>query len=345
MEKITIRKPDDFHAHLRQGEMLRNVVSSTSSVFRRAVAMGNLSVPVVTGDDAVSYRSEIMASAGNDFQSIMTIMLVKRSTPEIVEAAYNNAGVKVLKLIPGQTSTGSDQGVSFYELEKYYPVLEKVQSLGMIFSVHLELAAEENGPPIALIERERRAIPILKKLTADFPDLKIAVEHATTRELIEAVKAAGPNVAAGLTYHHAVVTYDEVINKEGKIIDAFKYCMPVAKTDDDCRAVIEAMTSGNPKFFFGSDSAPHPIEKKQSENPPAGIFTAPVALPGLAEIFEKEGRLERLEDFVSKFGAEFYGMPLNTGRLELVKEDWAAPEMAGNVKVFRGGETFKWKIV
>lgn len=339
-----MRKPDDWHAHLRQGETLKSVIAGTSKVFSRALAMGNLPEPIVTGEDVVKYRNEIMACAGNGFEPIMTIMLVKKTTPEIVEEAFKK-GAKALKLIPGQTSTGSDQGVSFYELEKYYPVLEKAQSLGMVFSMHAELAAEKDGKPIPLIERERRAIPILKKLTADFPDLKIAVEHATTRELIEAVKAAGPNVAAGLTYHHAVLAYEEVIDKNGKIIDAFKYCMPIAKTEDDRRAVVEAMTSGNPKFFFGSDSAPHPVEKKMGENPPAGIFTAPVALPGLAEIFAKEGKLEKLEDFVSRFGAEFYGAPLSQGSLTLIKEDWTAPEMAGNVKVFRGGETFKWKIV
>ncbi|MFA6171812.1 MAG: amidohydrolase family protein [Patescibacteria group bacterium] len=343
MDKITIRKPDDFHEHLRRGEEMEKVVlPSLKGVFARAVAMGNLPEPIVAAEDVVKYRNEIVRAAGPGFEPIMTVMLIKKTTPGILEEAFA-AGAKILKLIPGQTSTGSAYGISYHELKDYYPVIKRAEELGMVFSMHVELAAEENGDPVPFLEREYRAIPFLKKIISEFPRLKIVVEHASTRELIEAVKAAGPNVAAGLTYHHAVVIYDDVINKEGKIIDAFKYCMPVAKTDDDCKAVIEAMTSGNSKFFFGSDSAPHPIEKKQSDNPPAGIFTAPVALPGLAEIFEKEGKLEKLEDFVSRFGAEFYGMPLNTGSLELIKEDWAAPEMVGNVKVFRGGETFKWR--
>lgn len=342
--KITIRKPDDFHVHLRNGEMLRNVIHATDSVFARALAMGNLPEPIVAGEDVERYRKEIMAVAVNGFQPIMTAMLVKRTTPEIAEGAFR-AGARVLKMIPGHTSTESDQGVSFYEIENYYPVLEKLSDIGMIFSVHLELAAEEDGTPIPFIERVHRALPYLEKISEDFPGLKIAVEHATTGELIEVVKKLGPNVAAGLTYYHAVTVYEEVLDKKGKIMDPFKYCMPVAKREADRRAVVSAMTSGNPKFFFGSDSAPHPIDKKMSANPPTGAFTSPVMLQGLAEIFEAEGKLEKLEDFVSRFGAEFYGLPLNAGTVELIKEDWIAPETVGNVKVFRGGEVFKWRVL
>ncbi len=345
MNKITIRKPDDFHVHLRSGEMLKNVIGCTADVFSRALVMGNLPMPVVTAEDAIKYRNEIAACVEPGFEPIMTIMLVNKTTPEIVEKAYREAGVKVLKLIPGNTSTGSDQGVSLYDLEKYYPVLEKAEELGMIFSVHLELAAEEDGTPILFMEREKRALPYFKKLTEAFPELKIVAEHITTRELIETVKNAGPNAAGGLTYHHAVIITDDVLDESGNAKNAFNLCMPVAKSADDREAVIEAMVSGNPKFFFGSDSAPHPLEKKQSANPPAGIFSAPVVLAGLAEIFEAEGKLDRLENFVSRFGAEFYGLTLNTGTVELVKEDWIAPEMIGNVKVFRGSEVFKWKTV
>jgi dihydroorotase len=343
MNKLTIRKPDDFHVHLRGGEMLKNVIHATDGVFARALVMGNLPNPVATAEDVKRYKEEILSCTKSGFEPIMTIMLVNKTTPQIVEDAFS-AGAKVLKLIPGQTSTGSDQGVSFYDLEKYYPVLEKARELGMIFSVHFELAAEENGAPIPMLEREHRALPFLIKLMADFPDLKIVVEHASNRETIELVKGSGLNVAAGLTYHHAAITTEDVLDSDGKIINAFNLCMPVAKSEDDRRAVISAMTSGNPKFFFGSDSAPHPMDKKLGDNPPAGIFTAPVALPGLAEIFEAEGKLENLENFVSRFGAEFYGLPLNTGSVELIKEDWVAPKMVGNVKVFRGGEVFKFKV-
>ncbi|MFA6106304.1 MAG: dihydroorotase [Patescibacteria group bacterium] len=350
MNKIIIRKPDDFHVHLRNGEMLKNIIHATDSVFARVLAMGNLPEPVATAEDVVNYRNEIMSAAEPGFEPIMTIMLVNKTTPEIAEAAYREAGVKVLKLIPGDTSTGSDQGVSLYDLEKYYPVLKKAGELGMIFSVHLELAAEKDGTPVPFTERERRALPFFEKLIKTFPSLKIVAEHITTRELIEIVNNSGPNVAGSLTYHHATITAGDVLDESGSVKNAFNLCMPVAKSEDDRRAVIEAMVSGNPKFFFGSDSAPHPLEKKQSPStgsgqaPPAGIFTAPVALPGLAEIFEREGKLEELENFVSRFGAEFYGLPLNIGTVELVKEDWKAPEMIGNVKVFRGGEMFKWKV-
>ncbi|MFA6394153.1 MAG: dihydroorotase [Patescibacteria group bacterium] len=342
--KITIRKPDDFHVHLRGGEMLKNVIHATDGVFARALVMGNLPEPIAKAEDVINYRNEIIACAAPGFQPIMAIMLVNKTTPEIVETAYREAGIRVLKLIPGNTSTGSDQGVSFHELQKYYPVLEKARELGMIFSVHFELAIEPDGAAIPMVLREQRALPFLKKLIKNFPDLKIVVEHASNRETIELVKGSGPNVAAGLTYHHAVITTEDVLDGKGEVINAFNLCMPVAKSEDDRRAVISAMTSGNSRFFFGSDSAPHPLYKKQSENPPAGIFTAPVILPGLTEIFEAEGKLENLENFVSRFGAEFYSLPLNTGSVELIKEDWVAPEMVGNVKVFRGGEILKWRI-
>lgn len=343
MDKITIRKPDDWHIHLRQGKMLRNVLPYTSRVFARALVMGNLLDPVVTVEDVIRYRDEILNVSGNNFIPAMSIMLVKKTTPEIVEQAFR-VGVKVLKLIPGNTSTNSDEGVASEELEKYYPVLEKARELGVIFSAHWERVSDDNGQTIMEIEREKEALPFFRKIIEEFPDLKIIAEHANTQEMIELVKVAGPNVAATLTYHHAAFTTDDVINEAGEIINAFNYCKPIAKTETDRKAVVAAMTSGNPKFFFGSDSAPHPLEKKLSANPPAGIFNAPVVLPGLAEIFEREGQINKLEDFVSRFGAQFYGLPLNEGNITLIKEDWQAPEMIGNVKVFRGGKIFSWKV-
>jgi dihydroorotase len=170
------------------------------------------------------------------------------------------------------------------------------------------------------------------------------VEHASTEKMIETVKSFSPNVAATLTLHHATITYDDVCDFDDKVIDSFNYCKPIAKISSDKEAVIAAMTSGNPKFFLGSDSAPHPIEKKQSDTPPAGIFTAPMVLPALCEIFDREEKLDRFENFVSVFGTEFYGLPQNEDVITLDKKDWTIPEMAGNVKVFRGGETLSWKI-
>ncbi|MCF6276907.1 MAG: dihydroorotase [Candidatus Magasanikbacteria bacterium] len=346
IEKITIRKPDDFHVHLRRGQTLINVLPFTSAVFKRAVIMGNTTPPIKNSPDVISYKKEIGLHAHDGFTPIMSIMLTNSTTPKDIEDAFD-AGAKVLKLIPEGTSTNSDEGVPLSLLKNYYNVLKIVQDLGMIFSGHWELIENpETGEKIPEIERETQAIPFLLKLIRDFPKLKIVVEHVTSKEMIQTVEQSPNNVSATISAHHPILTFDDVCNKDSDIINPLNYCKPIAKNEVDQKAIIKAMTSGNPKFFFGSDSAPHPINQKiDSQNCPAGIFSAPIALPLLCEIFENENALDKLEDFVSKFGAEFYGIPLNQESITLKKEQWNTPYEHNGIGIFKGKDKLNWQII
>jgi len=344
MDSITMRSPDDFHAHLRQRLMLANVLPF-SNIYGRVVAMGNLVPrPIITAEDVVRYRNEILSFKPN-FQPIMTIMLVNQTTPEMVSKACR-AGARVLKLIPCGTSVGSEQGVRLENLKRYYPVLEMARDLEMIFSCHWELDKNpKTGQNISEIEREAAALPYLLDVAIKIQDLKIVVEHITTKTMVEYVDIILPsNVAATITVHHLLLTFDQVM-KDSTIINPFNYCKPIAKAETDRQAIINAIISGSPKFFFGSDSAPHSLDKKIGLHPSAGIFTPDkVAMPLLCEIFENAGALDKLENFVSKFGAEFYELLLNQGEITLKKERWIVPNNYQDVVPFMAGKTLQWKI-
>lgn len=342
MKVVVIRKPDDMHLHLREGNMLANVLPFTSEVFTRGVVMGNLPKPIVTAEDAKSYREEI-AKVRSKFNPIMAIMLTRDTNCQIIKEAFNQ-GFKILKYIPGSASTNADAGVPITELKNYYHVLELAQKLGMIFSGHWEAPFNGDGIPVPELEREVQAIPFLEQVVRAFPKLKVVVEHASTKTMIDWVSKAPGNIGATLTAHHALLTYADVCNRYGDIYNPHHYCKPIAKTSEDRCSVVAAMISGNPKFFFGSDSAPHPLSAKEKTPPSAGIFTAPVVLPLLLELFERNNAVRRLEDFVSRFGAEFYGLPLNEGKIFLEKESWTIPEFAGEVRIFKGGQRIKYKI-
>lgn len=343
MRGIIIRSPDDFHFHPRSGEMLKQVLPYTSAVFPRGVAMGNLPKPVVTANDASAYREEILR-VDSRFNPLMTVMLTWRTTPEIIKEAFNQ-GVRILKYIPNNVSTNSEEGVALTELPDFSLVLKMAEDLGMIFSGHWESPFDGNSDFLLPEKsREERAINFLRHVVSAFPNLKIVVEHATTLEMIEYVKDAPKNVAATLTVHHAILEYADVCNSSGEICNPFHYCKPIAKNPSDRSAVIKAMMSGNPKFFFGSDSAPHPMSAKEKMPPAAGIFTAPVALPLLADLFEKNDALSNLDNFVSRFGAEFYGLPLNEGEVLLRKKEWTVPEEIAGVRAFWGGKKLMWIV-
>lgn len=344
MDSITIRAPDDFHVHLREDKMLQNVFPFTFLAFERCLAMGNLPKPIVSGIDARRYRKKIISllPPPSIFKLITSIMMVNGITPDIVSHACP-ADALVLKLIPGGASTNSDDGVSLIKLRKYYSVLKVAEKQGAIFSIHAELNFDLNGKEVPELEREEKAIPYIAQIIKDFPELKIVVEHVSTKKMVEFIISSPPNVAATITAHHVILTYDDVYSN-GKIIDPFSYCKPVAKLENDRRAVLGAMLSNNLKFFFGSDSAPHLLDKKFKNPPAAGIFSAPVALPILAQIFEKHGALERLENFVSYFGAKFYELPLNQGEITLIKKPWIVPAIINNIPVFMGDKTLDWQI-
>lgn len=345
MQTITIIRPDDFHVHLRQGDLLRAVLPFTANIFGRAVVMGNLSVPVVTARQVRDYRLEILSfGVKPSFNPIMSVMLVNGMTPEMLVGAYG-AGAQVLKLIPGGTSTNSNEGVPLTKLEKYYPVLAKAQELGIIFSGHFELIMDpKTGDNIPELKREERAIFYLEAIVREFSGLKIIVEHVTTKRMVQLVKDLPGNVAATITAHHLLLEARDVIDENGLVINPLNYCKPIAKTEEDRKAVIGAAISGNPKFFFGSDSAPHLISAKRRIPPAAGIFSASVALPLLAQVFEARAALGGLENFSSRFGAQFYGLPLNLDTITLEKKEWLVPEIVEGIPVFWAGKTLKWQI-
>lgn len=343
---IIMRRLDNFHAHLRTGPILADVLPF-SNVFGRVVVMGNLIVdgvprPVITAEDAIRYQNEILAAKPN-FQPIMTIMLVNQTTPDIVRQAYQ-AGVRVLKLIPGGTSTGSDQGVRLESLENYYNVLQIAEELGMTFSVHCELDKyPDTKKEIPELNREFLAMHYLVRIVKRFTSLPIIVEHISDRRMIEFVINAPDNVAATVTPQHLLYTIDMVLN-DGEIINPHLYCKPILKTSEDVNALRGVIFSGNEKFFFGSDSAPHLISAKQLPNPAAGIFSEPVVLPLIVQLFETFGALNNLEKFLSENGAKFYGLALNEDTIKLAKKEWRVPKSYKNIVPLCAGEKLQWRI-
>jgi dihydroorotase len=345
MKKLEITKPFEAHAHVRTGQMLIRTLPFTSCIFKRAVIMGNLTPPITTAADVKRYREEILLNASSPhFEPVMSIMLTHHTTQEIIHDAFFKEGVRVLKLIPGGTSTGSDNGIPLSLLKNYYFALEEAERIGMIFSGHWELITDSNGKIIPEMEREERAIPFLAEVVRQFPRLKIIAEHVTTAAMVKFVKQAPQNVAATIASHYLVITAKDVFDRNGRIKNPLLYCKPVAKTKTDQQAVIEAATSGHSKFFFGSDSAPWSLENKKKSPPTAGIFSAPVALPLLAETFEKHGALEKLSDFTGLFGPFFYGLRVHGETLTLQKRRWKVPFDYENIPIFLGGKTLQWQI-
>lgn len=345
MKKITeiiIPRPNDFHAHLREKEMLKKVLPF-SNVYGYVVAMSNLTKAITTAKDVKKYRKEIWRQNPN-FMPIMTVMLTKKTTPDILFEAYG-AGARVLKMIPEGVSTNSHDGIDLALIRHYYPILRVAQKLGMVFSGHWELEKHPNGKEIKEIDREREAITYLDWVIKDFPQLKILIEHASTMEMINLVKRAPKNVAATLTIHHAVLTHGLAYNKKGGIKNPFYHCKPIIKLTRDKNIVRMAMISGNPKFFFGSDSAPHRKEKKTNDNPAAGIFTpGEVAVPLLCQIFEDECVMLRLKNFLSVYGANFYGLKPSQETITLIKEKWTVPDNYEGLTPFMAGKKLNWKI-
>ena len=340
-KRISIRKGDDFNCCMGQGEVLAKVTQFTAKHFGRAVA---ISPAITTGDGAARYREEIMNAHSNGFRPIMSIMLTKDTTLETIEEAAEQ-GVTVLKYIPKDV-TNLNESIPLEKLPDFYPVLQAAQEYRMVFSGHWEsLYGGADGVELPEIEREEAAIPFLNRLVRQFPKLKTVVEHASTHRMVEYVKQCPANVAATLTIHHAMLSNDEVCDESGEIHSPNKYCKPIAKNLFDMRAIAAAMVGGDPRFSFGSASAPHPASAKQKNPPAAGIFSAPVALPLLARMFELHGVLNRLENFVSKHGADFYGLPYNEGTIDLVAEKWTVPQDYYGITPFLAGMVLDWKVV
>jgi dihydroorotase len=338
---LTITRPDDWHTHLRDGDALATVVPHTSAQFARAIVMPNLKPPVTTAAQAAAYRERILAHvpAGERFEPLMTLYLTDNLPPDEIRRA-REAGVVALKLYPAGATTNSDAGVT--DIRKTYATLEAMQKEGVLLLVHGEVTSSD----IDLFDREAVFIEQqLIPLRRDFPGLKIVMEHITTREAAQYVAQAGPLTAATITAHHLLYNRNAIFT--GGIRPHY-YCLPVLKRETHRQALVQAATGGSPNFFLGTDSAPHPAHLKEHATGCAGCYTAPAAMELYAQAFEAAGALDKLEGFASHFGADFYGLPRNTGTLTLRRQPWQLPETypfgQAQIKPLCGGETLAWKV-
>ena len=335
-------QPDDWHVHLRDGAMLARVAPDTARQFGRAIVMPNLSPPITTVDQAAAYRQRILAAtAPHRFEPLMTLYLTETTAPAEIVKAKASGFVHGVKLYPAGATTHSDAGVR--DLAKCDAVFAAMEEHGMPLLVHGEVTT----PLVDVFDREQVFIARhLVPLTQRFPRLRIVFEHITTRQAVEFVKSAGPNVAATITAHHLLYSRNAMFN--GGLRPHF-YCLPVLKREEHRWALIAAATSGNSKFFLGTDSAPHARTKKEAACGCAGIYSAHAAIELYAEIFDKAQALDKLEGFASVHGAAFYGLPVNQTTVTLEKKDWRVPEILGEgddaIVPLRAGETLSWQLV
>lgn len=342
-DRVTIRRPDDFHLHLRDGPMLTGVLPETARHFARAIVMPNLAPPVVTGAQAAAYRERILAAlpAGAAFTPLMTLYLTEETDPEDVARARAEGTVTAVKLYPAGATTNSASGVR--DFGRIRGVLETMAEIGLPLCVHGEVA----DPATDIFDREAVFIErVLEPLRRATPGLRVVMEHITTAEGIDYVRAGGPDIAGTITTHHLVINRNHIL--AGGIRPHY-YCLPVAKRERHRLALRAAAVSGEPSFFLGTDSAPHPDDRKEQACGCAGCFTATNTLSILAEVFEDEGALDRLGAYVSTHGAAFYRLPPNEGTVTLVKgEAVAYPERietgAGPVTVFDPMMPLHWRV-
>ncbi len=343
MRTLTITRPDDWHLHLRDGAALAAVLPDTARRFARAIVMPNLKPPVTTVAQAAAYRQRIVAAVppGAGFEPLMTLYLTDKLPPAEIERARASGFIHAVKLYPAGATTNSDAGVT--DLARCRATLAKMETLGLPLLVH----GEATDPAVDVFDREAVFIErVLSPLLAEFPALKLVLEHVTTREGVDFVRAGGPNVAATITAHHLLLNRNALFQGG---IRPHHYCLPVLKREAHRQALVAAATSGNPKFFLGTDSAPHGRATKEAACGCAGCYTAHAGIELYAEAFEAVGALDRLEGFASHFGADFYGLPRNGERITLVKEAWEVPAtqpyLDGDVLVpLRAGESVAWRL-
>ncbi len=340
-QEITITRPDDWHLHVRDGAALNTVVPHTAAEFGRAIIMPNLKPPVTTAAQALAYKQRILAAVPEHltFEPLMTLYLTDNlPADEIVRA--KDAGVVAAKLYPAGATTNSDAGVT--DLRKTYKTLEAMQKAGILLLVHGEVTSSD----IDLFDREAVFIDTqLIPLRKDFPELKIVFEHITTQEAAQYVASSDKFMGATITAHHLLYNRNAIFT--GGIRPHY-YCLPVLKRETHRLALVKAATSGSPKFFLGTDSAPHPAALKEHATGCAGCYTAHAAMPMYAEAFDNAGALDKLEGFASFYGADFYGLPRNKGKLTLRRESWTPPESfvfgEAELKPLRSGEALPWRV-
>jgi len=342
MDQLTIKRPDDWHLHLRDGASMASVLADSARAFGRAIIMPNLKPAVRTTQQALHYRERILGALpeGSSFQPLMTLYLTDDTPAEEIARAKLSGRVFGVKLYPAGATTHSDEGVT--RISRCFHALEKMQQMGMPLLVH----GESTDPAIDVFDREKAFLEeVLGPLLERFPELKVVLEHITTRDAANYVELMGPNVAATITAHHLLMNRNALFMGG---IRPHHYCLPVLKREDHREALVEAATSGNPKFFLGTDSAPHSRQAKETDCGCAGIYTAHAALELYAIAFEEAGALDRLEGFASEFGAAFYGLPANADTVTLVREDWKVPDTlpfgAERLVPLRAGETLPWKL-
>jgi dihydroorotase len=339
MNTLTLTRPDDWHVHLRDGDMLAAVLPDTARRFARAIVMPNLKPPVRSVDDAAAYRSRILAAlpAGMAFEPLMTLYLTDNTTPEQIRAARASGFVHAVKYYPAGATTNSDSGVT--DIRRVDAALEAMQEVGMPLLLH----GEVTDPGVDVFDREAEFIDrILAPLLQRLPRLKTVLEHITTRQAAEFVTAAPPHVGATITVHHLL--YNRNAMFQGGIRPHY-YCLPVLKREAHREALVAAATGGNPKFFLGTDSAPHVTAAKETACGCAGIYTAHAAIELYAEVFEGAGALDRLEAFASHHGPDFYGLPRNTDTLTLVRQAHTVPQRHdGGITPLRAGEALDWRL-
>lgn len=345
-DRITIRKPDDWHLHVRDGAMLEACMPFTARIFGRAIIMPNLVPPVTTVDAAIAYRERVLAAVpdGVSFRPLMTCYLTDDTSPDEVERGFEQGVFTAVKLYPVGATTNSADGVTDFNIVR--PVIERMEKIGMLLLLHGEEAAD---PKVDVFDREavfieRRLIPLAR----DFPGLKIVLEHVSSKIGVEYVRSAAPGVGGSITPYHMILTRTDML---GHGIRPYFYCMPVVKGEDDRLALRGAATSGEPCFFLGTDSAPHPVARKLDVCGIPGVFNSPVAIETYAKVFDEEGALDKLEAFAALNGPGHYGLPANEETITLERAEWTAPEEMAvegpdeRALIYRGGETIEWRVV
>ena len=334
-QTLTIRKPDDWHVHLRDGEMLNTVAPYTARQFARAIVMPNLVPPITTIEAASAYRERILAAAGAGFTPLLTCYLTDDISPDEVARGYEEGVWLAAKLYPAGATTNSSSGVT--DIRRITPVLERMERIGMVLCVHGEVTDSN----VDVFDREAVFIDrVLSQVRADFPALKIVFEHITTADAAAFVEAS-PNVGATVTPQHLI------INRNALFAGGLRphaYCLPVAKREQHRLAVRQAATSGSGKFFLGTDSAPHARSAKESACGCAGIFNAPYALESYAQVFEEEGALDQFEAFASLNGPHFYGLPVNDETVSLERAEVTVPEEIDSLVPFHAGDRLRWRL-
>ncbi len=340
---LSLARPDDWHLHLRDGEALRAVAAASAAQFARAIVMPNLKPPVTTVAQARDYRERILAALppGSDFEPLMTLYLTDLTSADEIRRAVDSGFVKAVKLYPAGATTNSDAGVT--DIAKPRAAIEEMQRLGLPLLVH----GEVTDPDVDVFDREAAFIDrVLEPLRRHFPALRVVLEHITTREAAQYVAAAAENLGATITAHHLLYNRNAIFSGG---LRPHWYCLPVLKRETHRRALVQAATGGDPRFFLGTDSAPHPARLKAHAAACAGCYTAPHALELYATAFERAGALDRLEAFASFHGADFYRLPRNTARVELRRERWTIPESLpfgeDEIVPLAGGEGLDWRLV